>query len=152
MDRPKRYRDRFSPLWHGPPACDANPIATTLPTLTHGANARTNNRSSHANTSMCWRMVASIEFRSVCGNGSAHVTWVAKQQRGFERGDLPGPQRRMKIFLSAIEQLLSAGYRAIGMDTVWILLRIDLAHVIKRTATDTDTTQCKMGAGRPTIS
>jgi len=48
--------------------------------------------------------------------GYAHVTWVAKQQRGFERGDLPGPQRRMQIFLSAIRRLLDSGYRSIGMD------------------------------------
>ncbi len=48
--------------------------------------------------------------------GYAHVTWVAKQQRGFERGDLPDPQRRMRIFLSAIRRLLDSGYRSIGMD------------------------------------
>jgi len=48
--------------------------------------------------------------------GYAHVTWVAKQQRGFERGDLPEPERRMKIFLAAMRRLLDAGYRAIGMD------------------------------------
>ncbi len=48
--------------------------------------------------------------------GYAHVTWVAKQQRGFERGDLPDPSRRIGIFLSAIRRLAEAGYRAIGMD------------------------------------
>ncbi len=48
--------------------------------------------------------------------GYAHVTWVARQQRGFERGDLPDPQRRMQIFLSAIRRLLDSGYRSIGMD------------------------------------
>lgn len=48
--------------------------------------------------------------------GYAHVTWVAKQQRGFERGDLPDPARRIEIFLSAIRRLADAGYRAIGMD------------------------------------
>ena len=48
--------------------------------------------------------------------GYAHVTWVAKQQRGFERGDLPDPRRRMEIFLSAIRRLLDAGYRSVGMD------------------------------------
>jgi oxygen-independent coproporphyrinogen-3 oxidase len=48
--------------------------------------------------------------------GYAHVTWVAKQQRGFERGDLPDPRRRMQIFLSAIRRLLDSGYRSIGMD------------------------------------
>ncbi len=48
--------------------------------------------------------------------GYAHVTWVAKQQRGFERGDLPDTARRLEIFLSAIQRLAEAGYRAIGMD------------------------------------
>ncbi|MBK7948929.1 MAG: oxygen-independent coproporphyrinogen III oxidase [Deltaproteobacteria bacterium] len=46
----------------------------------------------------------------------AHVTWVAKQQRGFERGDLPGPDLRMRILSTAIERLTAAGYRAVGMD------------------------------------
>jgi oxygen-independent coproporphyrinogen-3 oxidase len=46
----------------------------------------------------------------------AHVTWVAKQQRGFERGDLPEPALRLRIQLAAIRKLLAAGYVAIGMD------------------------------------
>jgi oxygen-independent coproporphyrinogen III oxidase len=48
--------------------------------------------------------------------GYAHVSWIAKQQRGFERGDLPGPERRLRIFLLALRRLLEAGYRSIGMD------------------------------------
>ena len=48
--------------------------------------------------------------------GYAHVTWVAKQQRGFERGDLPDPSRRLALFLEASGRLLDAGYRWIGMD------------------------------------
>lgn len=48
--------------------------------------------------------------------GYAHVTWVAKQQRGFERGDLPDPSRRLALFLEATGRLLEAGYRWIGMD------------------------------------
>jgi oxygen-independent coproporphyrinogen III oxidase len=46
----------------------------------------------------------------------AHVTWVAKQQRGFERGDLPEPGLRLRIQLAAIRRLLAAGYVYIGMD------------------------------------
>jgi len=46
----------------------------------------------------------------------AHVTWVAKQQRGFERGDLPSAERKLRIMLSAIGRLLDAGYAYIGMD------------------------------------
>ena len=46
----------------------------------------------------------------------AHVTWLAKQQRGFERKDLPDAQAKLRIFLLAIRRLLAAGYRFIGLD------------------------------------
>jgi oxygen-independent coproporphyrinogen-3 oxidase len=46
----------------------------------------------------------------------AHVTWLAKQQRGFERKDLPGASTKLRIMLSAIERFLDAGYRFIGLD------------------------------------
>jgi oxygen-independent coproporphyrinogen-3 oxidase len=46
----------------------------------------------------------------------AHVTWVAKQQRGFERKDLPSPELKIRILLSAIRRFLEAGYRFIGLD------------------------------------
>jgi len=46
----------------------------------------------------------------------AHVTWVSKQQRGFEREDLPGPERKLAIFLLAIRRLGEAGYRFLGLD------------------------------------
>ncbi len=46
----------------------------------------------------------------------AHVTWVAKQQRGFERKDLPAPTTRLRIMLGAIRRLLDAGYEFIGLD------------------------------------
>jgi oxygen-independent coproporphyrinogen III oxidase len=46
----------------------------------------------------------------------AHVTWVARQQRGFERGDLPDPETRVRIQLAAIRRLLGAGYEHIGLD------------------------------------
>lgn len=46
----------------------------------------------------------------------AHVTWVSKQQRGFERHDLPGPQEKLTIFLHAIQRLTRSGYRFLGLD------------------------------------
>jgi oxygen-independent coproporphyrinogen-3 oxidase len=46
----------------------------------------------------------------------AHVTWVAKQQRGFERKNLPDPASKLRIFLLAIRRLLDAGYLFIGLD------------------------------------
>jgi oxygen-independent coproporphyrinogen-3 oxidase len=46
----------------------------------------------------------------------AHVTWIAKQQRGFERKDLPGASTKLRVMLMAIERFLDAGYRFIGLD------------------------------------
>ncbi len=46
----------------------------------------------------------------------AHVTWVAKQQRGFERKDLPEPEVKIRIFFAALRRFLEAGYRFIGLD------------------------------------
>ncbi len=46
----------------------------------------------------------------------AHVTWVAKQQRGFKRVDLPDPPTRLRIMLGAIRRFLGAGYAFIGLD------------------------------------
>ena len=46
----------------------------------------------------------------------AHVTWVAKQQRGFERADLPDPPTKARIMLGAIRRFLEEGYRFIGLD------------------------------------
>ena len=46
----------------------------------------------------------------------AHVTWVAKQQRGFERKHLPPADLKIRIMLHAIRRFLEAGYRFIGLD------------------------------------
>jgi len=46
----------------------------------------------------------------------AHVTWVARQQRGFERKDLPDANTKARIMLMAIRRFLEAGFRHIGMD------------------------------------
>jgi oxygen-independent coproporphyrinogen-3 oxidase len=46
----------------------------------------------------------------------AHVTWVSKQQRGFERKDLPDAARKLDIFSLALGRLLDAGYRHLGLD------------------------------------
>jgi len=46
----------------------------------------------------------------------AHVTWVAKQQRGFERKDLPDAETKLAIMLLAIRRFLDAGYCFIGLD------------------------------------
>jgi oxygen-independent coproporphyrinogen-3 oxidase len=46
----------------------------------------------------------------------AHVTWIAKQQRGFEREDLPDPATRLRILVAAIRRLLAAGYVHVGLD------------------------------------
>ena len=46
----------------------------------------------------------------------AHVTWLAKQQRGFEKKDLPAAETKLRIFLLAIRRFLEAGYRFVGLD------------------------------------
>lgn len=46
----------------------------------------------------------------------AHVTWLAKQQRGFERIDLPSSDLKLEIMLHAIRRFLDEGYVHIGMD------------------------------------
>jgi oxygen-independent coproporphyrinogen-3 oxidase len=46
----------------------------------------------------------------------AHVTWVAKQQRGFERKDLPDAQTKLAIMLMAIRRFLAKGYVFVGLD------------------------------------
>ncbi len=46
----------------------------------------------------------------------AHVTWLAKQQRGFEKQDLPSAETKLRIFLLAIRRFLEAGYRFVGLD------------------------------------
>jgi oxygen-independent coproporphyrinogen-3 oxidase len=46
----------------------------------------------------------------------AHVTWVAKQQRGFERGDLPDPATKLRLLAGAIRRFLAAGYVYVGLD------------------------------------
>jgi len=48
--------------------------------------------------------------------GYAHVTWVAKQQRGFGRHDLPSPEERLAIFAHALGRFTDAGYRYVGLD------------------------------------
>jgi oxygen-independent coproporphyrinogen-3 oxidase len=48
--------------------------------------------------------------------GYAHVTWVAKQQRGFERHDLPGARARVRLQLLAVRRLLAGGYAHVGLD------------------------------------
>ncbi len=46
----------------------------------------------------------------------AHVTWISKQQRGFEKQDLPSAERKLAIFLRAIQRLSGAGYLFFGLD------------------------------------
>jgi oxygen-independent coproporphyrinogen-3 oxidase len=48
--------------------------------------------------------------------GYAHVTWVAKQQRGFERHDLPDSATRIRLLARAVQRLFEGGYVHIGMD------------------------------------
>jgi oxygen-independent coproporphyrinogen-3 oxidase len=46
----------------------------------------------------------------------AHVTWISKAQRGFEKKDLPSAPEKVDIFLLALDRLQAAGYRYLGLD------------------------------------
>jgi oxygen-independent coproporphyrinogen-3 oxidase len=46
----------------------------------------------------------------------AHVPWVRGNQKGINPADLPGPEKKIGLFLEARERLLDAGYVQIGMD------------------------------------
>ncbi len=48
--------------------------------------------------------------------GYAHVTWLRKTQKSFERWRLPSPETRIELFLSALEEFRDAGYQHIGLD------------------------------------
>jgi len=46
----------------------------------------------------------------------AHVTWIVKTQRGFEKKDLPSAERKLAIMLHASQRFGEAGYRFLGLD------------------------------------
>jgi len=46
----------------------------------------------------------------------AHVPWMHPGQRAYSESDLPNPKMKLKLFMSGREQLLEAGYEAIGFD------------------------------------
>jgi len=48
--------------------------------------------------------------------GYAHVTWLQKVQKSFERALLPSPEQRIELFQLAVEDLTKSGYRHIGLD------------------------------------
>jgi oxygen-independent coproporphyrinogen-3 oxidase len=60
--------------------------------------------------------VVAIEPDRIALYAYAHVTWIAKQQRGFESRDLPDPRTRLQILVAAIRRLLAAGYVHVGLD------------------------------------
>lgn len=46
----------------------------------------------------------------------AYLPWLKKHQLNFSQADLPAPDEKLDIFLSARGQFLEAGYNAIAMD------------------------------------
>jgi Rrf2 family protein len=48
--------------------------------------------------------------------GYAHVPWLKRVQKTFERSGLPSPAERIKLFALACATLQKAGYLQIGMD------------------------------------
>jgi oxygen-independent coproporphyrinogen III oxidase len=60
--------------------------------------------------------VLAIQPERIALYSYAHVTWIAKQQRGFERHDLPDARIKLRVLLMAVRRFLAAGYVYIGMD------------------------------------
>jgi oxygen-independent coproporphyrinogen-3 oxidase len=46
----------------------------------------------------------------------AHVPWIRGNQKRIRPEDLPSRERKIELFLEAMERFLAAGYRQIGMD------------------------------------
>jgi len=46
----------------------------------------------------------------------AHVPWVRAQQKWIKPEDLPSPETKLRLFVTARQMLLDGGYVAIGMD------------------------------------
>lgn len=61
-------------------------------------------------------LVCSLRPDRIALYGYAHVTWIKKTQKVFERAHLPSPLERIQLFSSAIKRLCSDGYEYIGMD------------------------------------
>ncbi|HBZ70234.1 MAG TPA: oxygen-independent coproporphyrinogen III oxidase [Deltaproteobacteria bacterium] len=60
--------------------------------------------------------VLAIQPERIALYSYAHVTWVAKQQRGFERHHLPDARTKLRVLWLAVCRFLAAGYVYIGMD------------------------------------
>jgi oxygen-independent coproporphyrinogen-3 oxidase len=76
-------------------------------------------------------LVIAIQPDRIALYSYAHVTWVARQQRGFERADLPDGERKLRIMVAAIRRLLAAGYEYVGMDH-FALPKDDLARAARQ--------------------
>jgi len=61
-------------------------------------------------------LVTSLRPDRIALYSYAHVTWISKTQRSFERQDLPAARQKLAIFTMAIGQLREAGYEFLGLD------------------------------------
>ena len=46
----------------------------------------------------------------------AHVPWIRGNQKKIDPADLPEPERKVELFVEAMERFRAAGYQQIGMD------------------------------------
>jgi oxygen-independent coproporphyrinogen-3 oxidase len=60
--------------------------------------------------------IASLRPSRIALFGYAHVPWVSSHQRALEKYPIPNPGERMRLFGTAFEVLIEAGYKHIGMD------------------------------------
>jgi len=62
------------------------------------------------------KLVAQLKPDRIALYGYAHVTWIKKVQKVFDKLPLPTSPERIKLFSDAVSFLSDAGYEYIGMD------------------------------------
>jgi oxygen-independent coproporphyrinogen-3 oxidase len=60
--------------------------------------------------------VVAIRPERIAAYSFAHVPWIRGNQKRIDPADLPAPEVKLQLFLSAADRFLAAGYRQIGMD------------------------------------
>ncbi len=60
--------------------------------------------------------VLAIRPERVAVYSYAHMPWIKPHQKRIDKGDLPAPETKLDLFLTAFDGFQDAGYRAIGMD------------------------------------
>jgi len=62
------------------------------------------------------REIIALRPERIAMYGYAHVTWISKAQKSFERAHLPTPEERLELLYYAVQEFVDAGYDHIGID------------------------------------